>query len=122
MSHFATVGDRPWALLVAAGAVAAASLAACAAPLPSGASTQPVEVRVLVKLVRPSDDFAAIGAEASRRAGVAVTHRAAASSSWHALALRCADAAQCEGAIERLRHAGTVYEAVELEGRMQRAS
>jgi hypothetical protein len=101
-------------------ASAAIALAACAAP-PSAAATAPeFDVRVLVKLAHPSDDTAAIAAEASRHAGVPVRYAASVSSAWHALSLRCPDAAACDAAIGRLRQSG-VYAAVEPDARKQRA-
>ena len=97
-----------------AGVALATALAACAAPVdPAGG----VEVRVIVKLVQPSENGAAISAEASRQAGIAVSYAAATSPSWHALSLHCATASQCEAAIARLRAASAVYQAVELDGR-----
>jgi len=100
------------ASLTAAGLAAGASLAACAV-----AGTPAVGVRVLVRLVEPSADAAAIGALASRHAGVPVTYAAAAGPAVHALALQCGSAAQCDLAVARLRDAGTVYASVEIEGR-----
>ena len=105
----------PFALAV----VMMTALVACA-PDRDLAAGAPVDMRVLVKLVRASDDAAAIGAEATRHAGVPVTYAAATSSSWHALALHCASAAQCEAAIARLRATAAVYQAVEIEGRKAR--
>ncbi|MEO8836957.1 MAG: hypothetical protein ABI364_09485 [Caldimonas sp.] len=100
----------------ACAAALAAVLAACAPPrgLAAGGA---VDVRVLVKLVHGSEDAAAIRAEAARLAGVPVSYAAAVSPSWHALALHCADAAQCAAAIDLLRGAGATYQAVEIEGR-----
>jgi hypothetical protein len=99
-----------------AGVAVTTALAACAA-LANPPAAGAVEVRVLVKLVQPSENAAAISAEASRQAGVAVSYVAATSASWHALSLHCATASQCEAAIARLRAAGAVYQAVELDGR-----
>jgi hypothetical protein len=76
----------------------------------------------MVKLVHGSDDAAAIGAEATRIAGVTVSYAAAASPSWHALALHCMSAAECDAAIARLRAAATVYQTVEIEGRKTRSA
>lgn len=101
---------------VLAGVAVTTALAACAA-LANPSADGGVEVRVQVKLVRPSDDAAAISAEASRHAGVPVTYAAATSASWHALALHCATAPQCEAAIARLRATAAVYQAVEIDGR-----
>ena len=120
MSVLFEAGGGAGAALVAAGVALSASLAACAALPLADPVAQPVVVRVLVKLVSPSGDAAAISAEASRRAGVPVTYAAAASVNWHALALRCASAAECDAAIERMRSARATYDAVEIEGRKQR--
>ena len=106
----------------AAACVFAAALTACAAPAPKDFAAQAAPLRVMVKLVRPSEDTAAIGAEATRVAGVPVTHAAATSASWHALALHCASAAECDVAVARLRGAGAVYQTVEIEGRKARSA
>jgi len=50
-----------------------------------------------------------------------VTYAAATSSTWHALSLHCAGTA-CDAAIARLRAAGTLYQAVEIDGRKTPAS
>lgn len=115
MISLSKIDSLPFALAVAM----MSALVACA-PDRDLAAGAPVDVRILVKLVRASDDAAAIGAEATRHAGVSVTYAAAASPTWHALALHCASAAECETAIERLRLTGTVYQAVEIEGRKAR--
>jgi hypothetical protein len=99
---------------------AAIALAACAAPPSAAAAGQEFDVRVVVKLALPSDDTAAIAAEASRQAGGEVRYGAAVSSAWHALSLHCPDAATCDAAIVRLRQS-SVYTAVELDARKQRA-
>ena len=104
----------------AAACVLASALAACAAPREGGADAV-APLRVMVKLTRASDDANAIAAEATRIAGVPVSYAAATSSTWHALALQCARA-RCEAAIARLRAAGTVYQAVEIDGRKSPAS
>ena len=74
----------------------------------------------MVKLARPSQDAAGIAADAGRVAGVPVSYGAAVSAAWHALSLHCADASACDVAVARLRQA-KAYEAVELDGRKQRA-
>src|ERR1035441_9046024 len=106
----------PAARFFVAFGVAAIELAACAAPPSAAAAAQEFDVRVLVKLAHPSDDTAAIAAEASRQAGVPVRYGAAVSSAWHALSLHCPDAAACDAAIVRLRQSG-VYAAVEPDAR-----
>ncbi|MEO8524645.1 MAG: hypothetical protein ABI460_08005 [Caldimonas sp.] len=79
-----------------------------------------MNVRILVKLTRPTGDHAAIAAEASRQAGVAAKYAASVSAAWHALVLHCSDAAECDLAITRLQQASGSYEAVERDGRKQR--
>jgi hypothetical protein len=117
MSH--AIRSGVLASLTATGLAAGLSLSACASAGTGGA--RPADVRVLVRLVQPSEDAAAISAAASRLAEVPVTYAAAASPAWHALALHCDSAAQCEAAIERLRRAGATYASVELEGRRRKA-
>lgn len=103
-----------------AAAFAASALSACAAPAADPAAGG-VQLRVLVKLAHPSEDRAAIAAEATRQAGVPASYAASVSAAWHALSLRCVDASACDAAVLRLRQASGVYEAVELDGRKQRA-
>jgi len=103
-----------------AAALAAGALSACAAPAP-GQAPSAVDVRVMVKLVRASEDRVAIAAEASRVAGVPASYGSAVSTTWHALSLRCVDLSACDAAVDRLRQAKAAYEAVELDGRKRRA-
>ena len=106
----------------AAGCALVAVLAsACNAPGPRGVAGEAQQLRVMVKLVRGSEDAVAIGAEASRIAGVRVSYAAATSAQWHALALHCASAAECDAAIARLRAANNIYQTVEIEGRKARS-
>jgi len=98
-----------------AAAFACLWLGACAAT-PAG-DAAPVSVRIVVKLVRPSEDGSSIAAEASRVAGVPVAYAASVSLLWHSLGLRCADAPACDAAMARLRAAKDTYEAVELDER-----
>jgi hypothetical protein len=51
---------------------------------------------------------------------VRVSYAAATSAQWHALALHCASAAECDAAIARLRAANNIYQTVEIEGRKAR--
>jgi hypothetical protein len=102
-----------------AAAAAAGALSACAAPV--GTSGGPVEVRLMVKLTKPSDDKAGIAAEVSRVAGVPAGYRSMVSASWHALSLRCSDASSCDSAVDRLRQARSSFEAIELDGRKRGA-
>jgi len=101
-------------------ALGAALTSACGAPGPRDVATGTPPLRVMVKLVHASDDADAIGAEAGRIAGVRVTYAASAGPQWHALALHCANNAECDAAIGRLRVAGNVYQSVEIEGRKSR--
>lgn len=100
-------------------AAAVGALSACAEPAVTAAG--PVEVRLMVKLARPSEDRAGIVAEVSGVAGVPARYGSAVSASWHALSLRCADPSACDAAIDRLRKARATFEAVELEGRKRGA-
>jgi hypothetical protein len=93
---------------------------ACAQPAAAAASAAGFDARLLVKLTHPSDDTAAIVAEAARQAGVPVSYAASVSAAWHALSLHCSDAAACDAAIARLRSSGG-YLVVEPDGRKQRA-
>ena len=116
-------GPRPARAFLAgpfAAAVAVGALSACASPAPA-AEPAGVEVRLMVKLVRPAQDGAVIAADASRVAGVPAHYRSMVSADWHALSLRCADASACDRAIERLRQEKTTFEAVELDGRKRGA-
>jgi hypothetical protein len=105
----------------AAACVLASALAACAAPR-GVAADGAAPLRVMVKLARGSEDSHAIAAEATRVAGVPVRYAAATSPTWHALVLQCTGAVQCDAAIARLRAAGTIYLAVEIDGRKTPAS
>jgi len=93
---------------------------ACAQPAAGTSAPKGVDVRILVKLVQPSDDSQAIATQASHAAGVPVGYAASVSSSWHSLSVHCVDAAACEAAIARLRQ-NSAYAAVEPDGRKQRA-
>ena len=113
---------RSVAAAAAGCALAAALTTACSAAAPRDAGAGPAPLRVMVKLVHGSEDALAIGAEATRVAGVPVSHAAATSAQWHALALHCAGAAECDAALARLRAAADVYQAVEIEGRKSRSA
>lgn len=107
---------------VAAACAVAAALAACAAPASNDFAARASPLRVMVKLVRPSENAASISAEATRVAGVPVSYAAATSIVWHALFLHCAGSAQCDEAIARLRDAGSIYQVVEIDGKKASAS
>jgi hypothetical protein len=102
--------------LAALGLATLAGLAACAAPADT-AGPAAGEVRVLVKLARPSDDAAAIVRQASAAAGTPVRYLAATSLQWHALGLRCGSAADCDAALQRLRADAAHFEAVQRDER-----
>ena len=101
---------------VACGLASLAAVAGCAAP-DATAADAPVAMRLLVKLAQPSTDAAAIAREAAAAAGVPVRYVAAAGAGWHALALQCASAPQCDGALQRLRSDTSMYVAVERDER-----
>lgn len=96
-------------------AVAGAAMAACAAP-------PAVVQRIVVKLVRESDDGTAIAADATRLGGVPVRYAAAVSRRWHALVLQCAGMAECSAAVAALAAAADVYDAVRVDARARIAA
>ncbi|MFZ2649562.1 MAG: hypothetical protein WA210_05595 [Burkholderiaceae bacterium] len=75
------------------------------------------ELRVLVKLAQPQADTSAIARLVSNRSGVTARYLAASSPTWHALALQCASASECEAALQRLRDARTAFDGVERDER-----
>jgi hypothetical protein len=87
--------------------------AADAAPARAGTA----DIRLLVKLARPWTDGAAIERRAAAIAGVPVRYLAATSPQWHALALRCAPAPECNRALRRLRADTSTFDAVEFDER-----
>jgi hypothetical protein len=90
--------------------IATLALAACA-----GVPAQ--EMRVLVKLVQPSDDVRAIAEQTSRSSGKPARYLAAAGGSWHAIALGCASIADCDAALLRLQSDSVRFEAVQRDER-----
>jgi hypothetical protein len=115
-----SVSTATRSVVAAAAGCALVAVLASACSAPRDAAGEAPQLRVMVKLVRGSEDAVAIGAEASRIAGVRVSYAAATSAQWHALALHCASAAECDAAIARLRAANNVYQTVEIEGRKAR--
>ncbi|MDQ6685818.1 MAG: hypothetical protein M3Z16_11895 [Pseudomonadota bacterium] len=89
---------------------AALALGACAQ---AGEPAPGVEQRLLLKLVRPSDDGVAIAATATRLAGRPVRYAAAVSPAWHAVVMRCPDQDSCAQGLRALRAAPGVYERVD---------
>ena len=116
-----TTATRSVAAAAAGCALVAVLASACSAPASRDVAGEAPPLRVMVKLVRGSEDAATIGAEASRIAGVHVSYAAATSAQWHAIALHCASATECDAAVARLRDATTVYQTVEIEGRKARS-
>jgi hypothetical protein len=76
-----------------------------------------LEWPVQVKLVQPSTDGMRIARQASDVAEVPVRYVAATNEQWHALALQCDDAAQCERALARLRADTSTYAGVDVDTR-----
>jgi hypothetical protein len=116
-----STATRSVAAAAAGCALVAVLASACSAPSPRDVAGEAPPLRIMVKLVRGSEDAVAIGAETSRIAGVRVSYAAATSAQWHALALHCASASECDAAIARLRAASDVYQTVEIEGRKARS-
>jgi hypothetical protein len=104
----------------AAACVFATALGACAAPADAAVDAAPL--RVLVDLVRGSDDANGIAAEATRVAGLPVRYAAATSTTRHALTVECGVPERCAAALARLRSATTIYRAVEIDGRKTRSA
>jgi hypothetical protein len=94
-------------------------IALCAAALAvSACASDPApRTQVLVKLTRPSADAAAIERQAAATARTPVTYVSATSDRWHALALGCGSAADCDAAVARLRADHADYESVEIDQR-----
>jgi hypothetical protein len=90
---------------------ALAGLAACAGAVPQ------TELRVLVRLARPSSDSAAIARLVSDRAGAPARYLGSSSLSWHALVLPCDGAAECDALLQRLRAERGAIDAVERDER-----
>ena len=101
---------------LAFGVASLAMLAGCVAPAATAADA-PVAMRLLVELAQPSTDADALAREAAAAAGVPVRYLAAAGARWHALALQCASAPQCDSALQRLRSDTSTYAAVERDER-----
>ncbi len=57
---------------------------------------------VLVQLVRPSSDAAAVTVLVSEAAGRPARYVAASSTTWHSLYLRCDGPADCDAVLQRL--------------------
>ena len=107
-------------VLVALGLASLAAVAACAAPAAAVADA-PSGTRLLVKLAHPSADGAVIARAASAAAGLPVRYLAATSMEWHALALSCDSAPQCDTAMQRLRADTAMFTAVERDERKRSA-
>jgi hypothetical protein len=106
---------NPSGSMLGALALALAALSACTTPM---AEADPkAETRVLVKLVQPSSDAAAIARAVERAAGVPARYVASSSPQWHALALRCGAPGDCDAALQRLRADRASFEAVQRDER-----
>lgn len=106
---------RIFRLVVPIAVASAFLIAGCAAAPP--ADTGPGPLRVQVRLAQPLADGPAIAAAAAAASGVPVRYLAAGGSDWHALALDCAGAADCQAALEQLRSASRRFSAVEIDTR-----
>ena len=74
-------------------------------------------MRLIVKIIQPSEDGAAIAGLVSRSAGVPARYLTATSAAWHAVALECDGARACEAALKRLRADRRHFEAIERDER-----
>ena len=91
-------------LALSAATLAAAVLAGCAAPTAGDAATAPAapDLRVIVETVDDWPSAASFAERAARAAGVPVADALPLGPWRFALTLRCADAAACERARQRL--------------------
>lgn len=90
-------------------------LLACEAQAPQTAPGSGTEMRVLVKLTRPSVDTQAIAAQVAAAAATPARYLAATSAQWHALALECPDAAACDAALRRLGADSATFEVAQRD-------
>lgn len=115
-------------VMLASGLACLTAVAACGAPASASmaaapaAAAGPVELRVLVKLAQPSADATAIARETSTAAGVPARYLSGTSPQWHALALHCASAAECDAAMRRLRADAATFESIQLDERRRPAA
>jgi hypothetical protein len=91
-------------------------IGACATE-PAIERTSGTAMRLIVKLVQPSEDRAAIERLVSQSAGVPARYLAATSAAWHAVALDCDGTSACEAALTRLRADRRHFEAIERDER-----
>lgn len=103
------------------GWLAALLLNACAATASEQLPAKSPGLRVIVRLVQPSDDAAAIEQQAAQVARVPVRYAAAAGGNWHAIVLACSGETDCHAALQRLRDHPSLYAEVERDGRRKRA-
>ncbi len=88
-----------------------------AAVVSSCAADPAMEQRIVVDLVRPSSDVAAIARHASEVAGVPAHYAASAGGTRHALVLQCGSVDRCGEAIARLRADTDSYRDVDVDQR-----
>ena len=97
------------------------SASSCLAALAlSGCAVEPAApggMSVLVKLAQPSMDAAAIAAQVADAAGRPARYLSASSTAWHAVHVRCTDAADCDAALQRLRADVARFEAAQSDQR-----
>lgn len=81
-----------------------------------------IEMRLQVKTGAQTEGWAgeALARHASRIAGLPVRHLAANGGGWHAVVLGCAELAQCDAGLQRLRAQGADFQAVEPDTRASR--
>jgi len=100
-----------WALSLSA----LVTMTACATP--TGDEQASGETRVLIKLVQPSTDMAAITRAVEQTARVPARYAASTSPQWHAFALRCGAPDDCDAALERLRAERATFQAAQRDER-----
>lgn len=98
------------------------TLQACTQTTPAPPPPVAVEMRLQVKTGRLTEGWAgeALAHHASRIAGLPVRHLAANGGGWHAVVLGCAELAQCDAGVQRLRAQREGFEVVEPDTRASR--
>lgn len=81
-----------------------------------------IEMRLLVKASANTDGLAAddLAQRAAQIAQLPVRYLSASGAGWHALVLGCADWAQCDLGLQRLRSQPTAFASVEPDARASR--
>ncbi len=107
--------------LYVVGALLWPALQACTQTVPVATVPPAVEMRLLVKAGVNTDGLAsdALAQRAAQIAKQPVRYLSANGAGWHVLLLGCADSAQCDAGLQRLRGQTAEFQSVEPDGRKQ---